>query len=225
MDYKMKVAYSPDGLEVRYEDDGETVSEIIPQDVLQSLDLAIRIDEYISLTQTLEGAGDAALGQIDPTQASGEAIRAVKDQAAIPLNEQISAYKQLREDIAYMDYKMKVAYSPDGLEVRYEDNGETVSEVIPQEVLQSLDLAIRIDVSPIDPYSKLAQETALERLMTAGNITFEEYVNLLDTSSTVPKAKLEQVIKARVPEIPEETIGGVEDATNEMQFEEQGQMY
>ena len=164
------------------------IDYISPQS--QSPDAAKLQDEYISLTQTLEGAGDAALGQIDPTQASGEAIRAAKDQAAIPLNEQISSYKQLREDIAYMDYKMKVAYSPDGLEVRYEDNGETVSEVIPQEVLQSLDLAIRIDVSPIDPYSKLAQETALERLMTAGNITFEEYVNLLDTSSTVPKLSL-----------------------------------
>ena len=119
-----------------------------------------------------------------------------------------------------MDYKMKVAYSPEGLEVRYTDNNETVSEIIPQEVLENIDLSIRIDVSPIDPYSKLAQETALERLMTAGNITFEEYVNLLDTSSTVPKAKLEQVIKARVPEIPEEMIGGLEDTTNEMQFQE-----
>ena len=102
----------------------------------------------------------------------------------------------------------------------YDTFNKETDDDIPQEVLENIDLSIRIDVSPIDPYSKLAQETALERLMTAGNITFEEYVNLLDTSSTVPKAKLEQVIKARVPEIPEEMIGGLEDATNEMQFQE-----
>ena len=38
-------------------------------------------------------------GQIDPTQASGTAIIATRDQAALPLNEQVARYRQFVEDV------------------------------------------------------------------------------------------------------------------------------
>ncbi|MEG2039202.1 MAG: hypothetical protein RRZ73_05695, partial [Oscillospiraceae bacterium] len=113
-------------------------------------------NEIINVTRDLEGAGDAATGQVDPTKASGEAIKAARDQAAVPLNEQIAAYKQLVEDIALMWYKVWVAYSPNGLQVSYSQDGENITEIIPREVLQMLDINIKVDVSPIDPYSKIS---------------------------------------------------------------------
>ncbi len=154
-------------------------------------------NEFIDQTQKLEGAGDAAMGQVDPTKASGEAIKAARDQAAVPLNEQIAAYKQLVEDIALLWYKMWVAYSPNGLQVQFKQDGQPVSAVIPQEILQSLDIDIRVDVSPVDPYSKISQEIALERLLQGEYITFEEYVKDLDDQSSVPKSKLEQNLSDR----------------------------
>lgn len=51
-------------------------------------------------TQKLEGAGDAATGQVNPENASGEAIKAARDQAAIPLNEPTQNYKQFVEDFS-----------------------------------------------------------------------------------------------------------------------------
>lgn len=174
--------------------------------------------ETIDRTRELEGASDAATGQIDPTQASGEAIKAARDQAAIPLNEQIAAYKQFVEDIALLWYKLWVVYSPQGLQINYDDNGEQVSEVIPADVLQGLDIDIKIDVSPVDPYSKISQQLALDRLLQGQYIRFEEYVNALDDTSSVPKAALQAILKDRMSEIPPEVIEQLQNNPDLLQY-------
>ena len=71
--------------------------------------------ELVGTSRELEGAGEAATGQVDPTKASGEAIKAARDQSAISLNEQSAAYKQFVEDLAMIWYKLWVAYSVRGL--------------------------------------------------------------------------------------------------------------
>ena len=150
-------------------------------------------NEIMNTTQTLEGAGDAALGTVDPTKASGEAIKAARDQAAIPLNEQYASYKQYIEDVAAIWYRLWKAYSPEGLTVIYDDGG-IISEriMLPQNIP-----SVKINVSPIDPYSRLSQETALGNLLSSQYITFEEYVSALGDDSSVPKAALEKILENR----------------------------
>lgn len=212
-------------------------------------------DEMISQTRDLAGAGDAALGQINPEQASGSAIIAVRDQAALPLNEQIAEYKQFCEDVAAIWFDLWVAYHPNGMEVELppeEQPGlfagmmpqgldigqgmgqtggmaagtppaapmgqmgqsaapmgqmpgmmmdapqEPTKEMIPAEVLQQMRPSIRIDVSPVNPYSKYAQEQSLAGLFQAGAITFEEYVEALDEQASTPKQKLQEIIDRRM---------------------------
>lgn len=209
-------------------------------------------DEMISQTRDLAGAGDAALGQINPEQASGSAIIAVRDQAALPLNEQIAEYKQFCEDVAAIWFDLWVTYHPSGMEVELpptEQPGlmmpqgldigqamgqtggmaagtptaapmgqmgqsaapmgqmpgmmmdapqEPTKEMIPAEVLQQMRPSIRIDVSPVNPYSKYAQEQSLAGLFQAGAITFEEYVQALDEQASTPKQKLQEIIDRRM---------------------------
>lgn len=211
-------------------------------------------DEMISQTRDLAGAGDAALGQINPEQASGSAIIAVRDQAALPLNEQIAEYKQFCEDVAAIWFDLWVAYHPNGMEVELppeEQPGllagmmpqgldigqgmgqtggmvgtsttapmgqmgqsaapmgqmpgmmmgapqEPTKEMIPAEVLQQMRPSIRIDVSPVNPYSKYAQEQSLAGLFQSGAITFEEYVEALDEQASTPKQKLQEIIDRRM---------------------------
>ena len=212
-------------------------------------------DEMISQTRDLAGAGDAALGQINPEQASGSAIIAVRDQAALPLNEQIADYKQFCEDVAAIWFDLWVTYHPSGMEVELppeEQPGllagmmpqgldigqgmgqpggmaagtppaapmgqmgqsaapmgqmpgmmmdapkEPTKETIPAEVLQQMRPSIRIDVSPVNPYSKYAQEQSLAGLFQAGAITFEEYVEALDEQASTPKQKLQEIIDRRM---------------------------
>lgn len=177
-------------------------------------------DELMNVTRDLAGAGDAALGNIDPTQASGTAIIAVRDQASIPLNEPTAAFTQFVEDIARIWLNTERVYNPEKLVTK--DN-----EIIRASELKDLDLTVRIDVSAKNPFSKYARERALESLFIGGHISFEEYIDALDDDSSVPKAKLEAIIAKRqaapeVPAIPEDVppapeSGSLEDLAAEIE--------
>ncbi len=147
-------------------------------------------EELLITTRQLAGAGDASLGNIDPTKASGTAIIAVRDQAAIPLNEQTAAFRRLVEDIAMIWYRQWIVYNPEGITL---PGGEKISAG----QLDILQPQVRVDVSSTNPFSKYAREQSLSQLFSMGHLTFEEYVWALDDDSSVPKSKLEQIIKSR----------------------------
>ena len=146
-------------------------------------------EELVSQTRELAGAGNAALGQVNPEQASGAAIIAARDQAALPLNEQIADFRQFIEDVAAIWFELWAVYAPVPL-------GLPPWQISAEE-LGKLRVEIRIDVAPNSPLSHYAQEQALEKLFDRGAISFEEYVEALDENATAPKSKLEQIVKRR----------------------------
>lgn len=155
-------------------------------------------DELITATKELAGAGDVATGQVDPTQASGAAIIASRDQAALPLNEQVARYRQFVEDVAVLWYDIWKAYNPNGLEIESENEmGNVETQIIPPEILDSMMINVRIDVSQNNPFSKYAQEQAIMNLFTTQAISFEEMVEALDDDAVAPKGKLQDIIDKR----------------------------
>ena len=146
--------------------------------------------EMIDRTRDLANAGDTAMGNINPEQASGAAIAAVRDAQAVPLNEVQNALKQMVEDIGRLWLDMLCAYSPNGITFK----GEVVAA--PEDV-RRMKLQVRIDVSPRDPWSKYSQEQVLAALHQSGAITFEEYVEALDDDSNTPKGKLQAILNKR----------------------------
>ncbi len=153
-------------------------------------------DEMITFTRELAGAGNALMGNIDPTLASGAAIIAVRDQAQIPLNENMAAFRSFVEEIANVWFRLWICYLPVVFGVN--ENNFTALE------LKALRPIIRVDATSTTPFSKLAREQTLEKLFEANAIGFEEYVSSLDDDSAVPKARLMEIIKTR-KEIPYET--------------------
>lgn len=154
--------------------------------------------DIIQTTRDLAGAGDAALGQVNPERASGAAIIAVQDQAAIPLNEQIAMFKQFVEDIALVWLDMWYTYNPSGLTVTYpRDDGLIQQDTISPEAFNELRLHVRIDASPTNPFSKYAREQSIMNAMTGGYITFEEYVEALPNDATAPKAEFTKILAKR----------------------------
>ncbi len=156
--------------------------------------------ELTSLTRELAGAGDAATGQIDPTKTSGEAIKAARDLSALQLNEQVATQLQMIEDLARLWFKLWVAYSVNGLEVTVKgENGEDTAVMIKQEDIQGLEPNIKVDVSPIDPYSIMAEDNNLLSMLGT-HISFEEFVEALPANTNLPKSKLEDIINKRITE-------------------------
>lgn len=153
-------------------------------------------------TRDLEGAGDTATGNIDPTQASGKAILAVQQANQQPLGEQVENYKCFVEDLARIWFDMWKSYEVNGMNIMYEQkdaDGNIVQEpgIISYEMLQQLEPRIKVDITPRSSYDKFAQEQSLENLFMSDKITFEEYVESLPADAVMPKATLEKIVTRR----------------------------
>ena len=160
------------------------------------------LSDLLTMSRELAGAGDFATGNVNPEQASGQAILAVRDQAQIPLNKQISQYQQFVEDVALLFFDIWVAFNPNGLnyEGSLEDSADpmlqNMPDIIPIEQVESIRPSVRVDVSQDNAWSKLAEQQWLDNVFERQQITFEEYVELCN-SNAVPKAKLQAVLKKR----------------------------
>jgi hypothetical protein len=153
-------------------------------------------------TRDLEGAGDTAVGNVDPTQASGKAILAVQQASQQPLGEQVENYKTFVEDLARIWFDMWKAYEVNGMNIMYEQKdseGNIIQEpgIISYETLKQLEPHIKVDITPRGSYDRYAQELSLENLFMNEKITFDEYVESLPADAVMPKATLEKIVTRR----------------------------
>lgn len=171
-----------------------------------STDVKSLVDDLVTITRELAGAGEAATGQVNPESASGRAILAVQQASQAPMTEQKEAYKDLLEDLARIWLEYLIAYSKNGVslevKVRDEAGNETIQmERVPQSALEKLQASVKIDVTPKTPFDKFAQEMTIENLMNQGYFNIQRlpelkaYVNALDDDSVAPKMKLLQIIE------------------------------
>ena len=182
--------------------------------------------ELITLSKELTNVGDATTGNINPESASGRAILAVQNAQKQPLNEQLIGLKTFIEDIARIWFEMWKVYAKNGLQIEITNKDSYTGEntidkiVIPKIVLDELSTSVKVDITPKGAYDKYAQELSLENMFVSGKITFDEYVESLDTDSVMPKVKLEAILKKRKE--AQEQIGAIEQQA--MAMKQQAQM-
>ena len=172
-----------------------------------STDVEKVMNELISTTRELAGAGDIATGDVNPEAASGKAILAIQQASQMPVTEQTLALKTTLEDLARIWLDMWKTYATDGLVIDYEETdaitGEKTSNPVqvPYTVLQELQASVIVDITPRSPFDKFAQELSLENMLKAGYFhpeklsELEVYTDLLDENSSMSKQKLQQAIK------------------------------
>lgn len=184
--------------------------------------------ELITLSKDLNNVGDSTTGNINPESASGRAILAVQNAQNQPLNDQLINLKAFLEDIARIWFDMWKTYASDGLTIEVEEQdpqtGQLTSQIgqIPSYILEALNASVKVDITPKGAFDKYAQELSLENLFTAGKITFDEYVDALDTDSVMPKVKLENIKKKRKE--AQEQISALEQQAQMMKNNAQMQM-
>jgi len=194
-----------------------------------SSDVEKVMNELISTTRELAGAGDIATGDINPETASGKAILAVQQASQMPTNEQTLALKTTIEDLSRIWLDMWKTYAKDGLIINNEEvnplTGEkTISPVkVPKTVLETLQAVVKVDITPKSPFDKFAQELSLENMLKAGYFSpqrlseLEVYVDLLDDDSSMPKSKLEEAVK-RMKEI-QDRIANIQSQAQQLQMQ------
>ena len=159
-------------------------------------------EDLIQVTRELAGAGDTVTGQVNPESASGRAILAVQQASQAPITEQKENFKNFIEDIARIDLEYLVAYSQDGVNME-----ETVTDQrtgheyvrminVPQTVLNKLQAAVKIDITPKSVYDRFAMEQTMENYLLNGffnpqrTTEFEAFVKALPDDCVAPKQAL-----------------------------------
>lgn len=160
-------------------------------------------DDLLSMSQELSGSGETAMGNINPNRVAASAIIAIRDQAALPLNEQVAKMKTFVEDLAKLWVEIWAVYHPEGLsvtmEVTNELTGEKTKELkkITKKELDEMKPDIRIDTSQDNPWTKEAEQNWLDGVLEKQHITFEEYINASPDHGIIPKNKMLAIIEAR----------------------------
>ena len=176
-------------------------------------------DDLLQMTKDLAGASDYATGNVNPEQASGQAIIAVRDSAQASLNENVARFKQFVEDTALLWFDMWVAYNPEGVAIdTVDETGTRITQVITQEELQQLKPTVRVDVSQDNQWTKLSEQQWLDNMFDRQQITLEEYAELAPDNGTVPKGKLRAILAKRAQQQAEQ------QALQQQQMLEQQQM-
>lgn len=185
-------------------------------------------NELINLSRDLNNASDATTGNINPESASGRAILAVQNAQNQPLNDQLIGLKAFIEDIARIWFEMWKVYAENGLTIEVEEQDPITGEInksieqVPSYILDVLNTSVKVDITPKGAYDKYAQELSLENMFIQEKITFEEYVEALDTDSVMPKVKLENILKKRKE--AQKQIDALEEQAQIMKQQAQRQM-
>lgn len=164
-------------------------------------------NELISVTRELANASEVATGQVNPEDASGRAILAVQQASEQPLDDQNVGFNTMIEDIARIWLDMWKAHNSEGMTMEdmitnpMSGEEEIVMREVPGNVLEELKTTVKIDITPKGAYDKYAQEISLENLAKTEQFMntswLEDYVSLLDNDATMPKIKIEELIKKR----------------------------
>lgn len=182
----------------------------VTQPAQMSPDVEKLQQELISTTRELASASDTATGQVNPEDASGRAILAVQQASEQPLDEQNVALNTFIEDVARIWLDIWKTYNDKGMKM--EDvttdpiTGDESIEVVdvPKSTLDKLRTTVKIDITPKGAFDKYAQEISLENLAKSeffmNTNWLEDYADLLDNDSVMPKLKLEDLIKKRKEE-------------------------
>ena len=193
------------GATVRFKDMGSTRASDVFMNTTpaqMSTDAEKVESELINLSKDLSNVSQATTGNLDPSSASGRAILAVQQAQNQPLTDQVIALKKFLEDIARIWFEYWKKNSKDVIVFYTRKDPITGEEYVLEDkvdknVMKQLQAFVKVDITPRGAYDRYAQELSLENLMQGGFITFDEYVESLDSDSVMPKTKLENIIKER----------------------------
>jgi len=157
-----------------------------------SSDAKMVLDELMTYTKDAAGASDIATGRERSDNYS--ALLAVQQAAAMPLQRQGERFRRFTEDIARILYDFWLCYYPQGVTVADDETGE--STVISQEQLKNLKVQVRVDITPVSPLNKLTEQQKTDNLLSAQQISFDEYVYILPDDEPL-KPKLEVILERR----------------------------
>lgn len=189
----------------------ESVGYINPAPMSQ--DAKLVMEEVMTYTKDAAGAADVATGREKFDNYS--ALLAIQQSAQAPLSRQTQRLKSTIESIARIVFEFWCTYFPNGIEIpttiavdspltqissplQTQGTGQEIMAVVKvtPEQLKALDVDIRVDITPTTPINKLTEQQKADNLLVSQQITFDEYVSILNDEEPM-KPKLQRVVNER----------------------------
>ena len=164
------------------------------------------IDDAMRYTKEVMGISDAALGSVNPEQASGTAIVAVQKQAEIPLGIPQAAIYNFVGDIADIFCEMSSVYYGKRPVVVDGENGKEL-KMFDFDMLQDALIKSNVDVGASTYWSELAQTQTIENLYAQDKVTAVEFFERLPDNYVMDRTGL---LKAREQEEQQAKVGEFE---------------
>ncbi|MBP5207515.1 MAG: hypothetical protein J6330_03555 [Clostridia bacterium] len=144
----------------------------------------------LSHTKEMMGATDAALGEVEPDNTS--AILALQETSAVPLETLRQNLYACIEELALIWAEMLLEYYPQDRLVLYRAaDGTDRAEKLPDlSVMKNALLSARVDVGAGTRYSQVACLNTLDKLLSGGYITVEQYLKRLPEGIISDKEEL-----------------------------------
>jgi hypothetical protein len=127
------------------------------------------------------GLSDAALGEVNPEQASGTAILATAKQSTIPLENTKANMYEFVEDFGRILLDMMGTYYGQRPIVITQD-GQKTAQVFDFTLLKDIWLNVKVDVGTTNIWSDEARKRTITNLMSAGKIEFIDWLERMDDS-------------------------------------------
>lgn len=145
-------------------------------------------------TKDILGINDAALGNINPENASGISIVATVKQSAIPLeNIKANEYEWIEDIVRISLDMMGTYYGQRPIVVKKES--ERSIQSFDFSILKNIYLNIRIDIGETSIYSDIARKQTLDNLFNSGKIEMIDYLERLDDTDIADRQGLIDKIK------------------------------
>jgi hypothetical protein len=183
-----------------------------------SNDIIEVIDKAIQYTKELIGINDAALGNVNPEQASGVAIAATVRQASIPVENPKSNLYEFMEDIARICVDiMGTNYGLRPIIVNIDGVRQKIVYDFSQ--LKHLWLSVKCDVGPSTFYSEIANMQMLDNLLGRNDPLF----TMIDYLETLPNNYRNQELIDRVKKNLQAQIEQQQQMQQQQAMQQQGQ--
>ncbi|MBQ7897994.1 MAG: hypothetical protein IJ323_06185 [Clostridia bacterium] len=165
----------------------DNVAEVLSPGVMQSGFLDV-ISLTMNMTRELMGATDAALGNVEANNTS--AIIALQESSAIPLEIQKRALYMAIEELGlvWVDYILN--YYDRHRMMMWRDKGELRGEMANVEEYRDVIFSCNVSAGMTGYWSEATSLNTLEKLLTAGLITLEQYLERLPEGYIASKEAL-----------------------------------
>lgn len=155
------------------------------------------IEMAVGYARDALGLSDAALGEVDPEQASGTAILATAKQSSIPLENTKANLYEFVEDLGRILLDMMAAYYGER-PVVMPVNGVKTLQSFDFSRLRDIWLGVRVDVGTTNVWSDAARKQTITNLMNAGKIELIDWLERMDDADVPNRqgliAKLRQTV-------------------------------